>query len=135
MVKLVASIFLILFVLGAINGFQEGHFYSTIIGALATPLAISVPGLYLFWSYRRRRILLAAAVFWFSALVTLFVFTFYIVSGPSNPGTAGHMHIGLMPMLIFVASTLLSLLSFLGDWAWRTLNKSSKRDAVTRASS
>lgn len=133
--KSVALTFLVLLVLGTINGSQEGHINARITGALATPLSLLVPALYYLWSLHRGRKLPAALVFWVCAVLSILMYILYTAAGASNPETAGHMHVALAPMLIFIFSTLLCTIALTGEWVWRTLNKSSKKDGLTAASS
>ena len=133
--KIAITTIIVLFVFGIINGYQEGSFKSAILGGTLV-LASMIPTVW-FCSRELRQGpgKLAFFLFGIFAVVTLVIYGFYIYGGASNPNGVGHMHIVLAPLLSFFLQSVCVLLAVMVIWCSQTLNKSSKKDALKRASS
>lgn len=92
-------------VLAGVDTAQEDQYQ--IIG-LVIPLAVLGP-LFSFFLLWPRSGLPARIVYSFILAAGLAMYIFYILSGPSDPDTAGHMHTILFPILYIIFSVGLSL--------------------------
>lgn len=92
-------------VLAGVDTAQEDQY--EIIG-LVIPLAVLGPLFSFFWLWPRSGVP-ARIVYFFILAVGLAMYIFYVLSGPSDPDTAGHMHTVLFPILYIILSVGLSL--------------------------
>jgi hypothetical protein len=107
-------------VLAFLDGFQEGGYFSNgLTGAL---LSIISPGTCWSVAFLRRRRNKVNSVCYTGAIVIsvigLIAYYGYATTGPSDPDTAGHMHIVFFPILYLIVGWIVFLPLLLIDM-WR----------------
>jgi len=101
-------IFCMIAAIGLLAGVDTAQEDQHEILGLVIPLAVLGPVLSFFWLWPRSG-LTAQIVYFFILAVGLAIYIFYVLSGHSDPNTAGHMHTILFPILYIIFSVGLSL--------------------------
>jgi len=118
------------FFLALFNAMQEGKdniVYS--FGIALWTLVLLLAAHFLFQkSQKRRKDRWGGSLFFFSErlvwILTIIGFVVYILNGASDPNTAGHMHVILFPILLFLVSLALVAVSWLLILLPSSINKS-----------
>ena len=115
--------------LGTVNGVQEGWGGMAILAGAMASASLSPSLIFLGWEVKHGRVRLASLGFCVLAILAIAWFGLYVISGPSPAEGASHMHVVLVPLIIFSASILLTLSLGLLGMVLRALNKSRQRTA------
>jgi peptidoglycan/LPS O-acetylase OafA/YrhL len=114
--RILAIMLVLIAVFAFLDGKQEDGLSYGVIGAC---LAVVAPALCWGVAFQgrqgKRRNSLSYAVALLVAVIGLLAYTFYVINGPSDPDTAGHMHVVLFPILYLIAAMIINLPLLLFD--------------------
>ncbi len=124
----------LILVLAFLDGFQEGGYFSNgLTGAL---LSVVSPGTCWVVAFLRRRRNKVNSVCYAGAIavsvIGLLAYYRYATTGPSDPDTAGHMHIVFFPVLYLIVGWISFLPLLLID-VWRNKRLNAETRLTTRS--
>jgi len=82
----------------------ESVYYSFVITAIWMVVPGAIAGLYYFTRVLRGPSLFFSGLVWLYLLCLCFIYFAYALTGPSDPDTAGHMHLLLVPIGLGIVS-------------------------------